>query len=75
VEEEVDAVDGNRERGGDERRSDYFHPGNLDRIRDAPPHATAAVDRDDVMTMSELARRGFHLVDMSGEIWTMRRGG
>ena len=25
--------------------------------------------------MSELAHRGFHLVDMSGEVWTMRRGG
>ena len=62
--------------GADEReRPDLFHAGNLDRIRDAPPNATAAVHCDDVMTMSELARRGFHLIDMSGEIWTMRRAG
>jgi hypothetical protein len=25
--------------------------------------------------MSELARRGFHLIDMSGEVWTMHREG
>lgn len=59
----------------DGERSDYFHAGNLDRIRDAPPNASATVHRHDLMTMSELARRGFHLVDMSGEIWTMRRAG
>ncbi|HEY1779545.1 MAG TPA: hypothetical protein VGG79_03790 [Roseiarcus sp.] len=58
----------------DSDRSDYYHAGNLDRIRDAPPQATAAVHRHDVTTMSELARRGFHLIDMSGEVWTMRRG-
>ena len=62
-------------RGDEGERSDYYHAGNLDRIRDAPPKATAAVHRHDVMTMSELARRGFHLVDMSGEVWTMRREG
>jgi hypothetical protein len=62
-------------RGDDEERSDYFHAGNLDRIKDAPPNASATVHRQDVMTMSELARRGFHLVDMSGEVWTMRRAG
>jgi hypothetical protein len=55
--------------------SDHFHAGNLERIKDAPPNATAAVHRRDVVTMSELARRGFHLVDMSGEVWTMRREG
>ena len=55
--------------------SDYFHAGNLERIKDAPPNATAAVHRHDVVTMSELARRGFHLVDMSGEVWTMHREG
>jgi hypothetical protein len=59
----------------DGERSDYFHVGNLDRIKDAPPNASATVHRHDVLTMSELARRGFHLVDMSGEVWTMRRGG
>ena len=63
-----------RWRSDEGERSDYYHAGNLDRIRDAPPQATAAVHRHDIMTMSELARRGFHLVDMSGEVWTMRRG-
>lgn len=53
----------------------YFHAGNFDRIRDAPARATAAVHRHDVMTMSELARRGFCLIDMSGEFWTLRREG
>jgi hypothetical protein len=62
-------------RSDDEERSDYFHAGNLDRIKDAPPNALATVHCLDEMTMSELARRGFHLVDMSGEVWTMRRGG
>jgi hypothetical protein len=65
---------GMSERGDDGERSDYLHAGNLERIKDAPPNATAAVHRYDVVTMSELARRGFHLVDMSGEVWTMRRG-
>ncbi len=66
---------GSTNEGMDKReRSDLFHAGNLDRIKNAPPNATAAVNRHDVMTMSALARRGFHLIDMSGEIWTMRRG-
>ncbi len=60
---------------GDQEGSDHFHAGNLERIRDAPPRAWAIVRCDDAMTLSELARRGFHLVDMSGEVWTMRRGG
>ena len=55
--------------------SNLFHTGNLERIRDMPPNASATVHRHDVMTMSELARRGFHLIDMSGEIWTMLRAG
>ena len=59
----------------EEAPSEHFHAGNLERIKDAPPNATAAVHRRDVVTMSELARRGFHLVDMSGEVWTMRRAG
>jgi hypothetical protein len=71
----VDNLEGIRGRNGDGQRSDYFHAGNLDRIKDAPPNATAAVHRRDVTTMSELARRGFHLVDMSEEVWTLRRAG
>ena len=53
----------------------HFHAGNRERIKDAPPNTWATVHRRDVVTMSELARRGFHLVDMSGEVWTMRRAG
>jgi len=75
MEEWVDDSGGISGRGSDEERADYFHAGNLDRIRDAPANASATVHRHDLTTMSELARRGFHLVDMSGEIWTMRRAG
>lgn len=53
----------------------HFHAGNLDKIKDAPPNTWATVHRLDVVTLSELARRGFHLVDMSGEVWTMHRAG
>jgi hypothetical protein len=75
MEEWVEDSEGIRERSDGEERSDHFHVGNLDRIKDAPPNARATVHRLDEMTMSELAHRGFHLVDMSGEVWTMRRGG
>jgi hypothetical protein len=71
----VDDLEGMNKGAEECERSDLFHAGNLDRIKDAPPNATAAVHRHDVMTMSELARRGFHLIDMSGEIWMMRRAG
>jgi hypothetical protein len=40
----------------------------LIRIKDAPPNTWATVHRRDVVTLSELARRGFHLVDMSSEV-------
>jgi hypothetical protein len=53
----------------------HFHMGNRHQIKDAPPNTWATVHCRDVVTMSELARRGFHLVDMSGEVWTMRREG
>ena len=53
----------------------HFHAGNRERIKDAPPNTWATVHSRDVVTRSELARRGFHLVDMSGEFWTMRRAG
>ena len=58
-----------------EKTMQHFHVGNRHQIKDAPPNTWATVDRSDVVTMSELARRGFHLVDMSGEIWTMHREG
>jgi hypothetical protein len=51
----------------------HFHVGNIEKIIDAPPNAWATVHASDFVTFSELARRGFHLVDMRGEIWTMRR--
>jgi hypothetical protein len=53
----------------------HFHVGNLHKIRDAPPNTWATVHSRDVVTISELTRRGFHLVDMSGEVWTMLRAG
>jgi hypothetical protein len=53
----------------------HFHAGNLDKIKDAPANTWATVDRRDAVTLSELARRGFHLVDMSGEVWTVHRAG
>jgi hypothetical protein len=59
----------------EERPMQHFHAGNLHQIKDAPPGAWATVRASDVVTISELARRGFHLVDMSGEVWTMHRAG
>jgi hypothetical protein len=53
----------------------HFHAGNCHKIKDAPPNTWATVHSGDVVTRSELARRGFHIVDMSGEVWTMRREG
>jgi hypothetical protein len=53
----------------------HFHVGNRYQIKDAPPDTWATVHCRDVVTMSELARRGFHLIDMSGEVWTMHREG
>ena len=66
-----DALDGT----DTERPMQHFHVGNRHQIKDAPPNTWATVHCRDVVTMSELARRGFHLVDMSGEVWTMRREG
>ena len=71
----MDDLESMRGRSNKGERVDHFHAGNLDRIKDAPPNAWATVHCLDKMTMSELARHGFHLVDMSGEVWTMRRGG
>ena len=59
----------------EERSMQHFHAGNLHQIKDAPPGAWATVHASDAVTISELARRGFHLVDMSGEVWTMHRAG
>ena len=53
----------------------HFHAGNLHQIKDQPPNTWATVNARDAVTISELARRGFHLVDMSGDVWTMHRAG
>jgi hypothetical protein len=53
----------------------HFNMQNLHQIRDAGPRAWATVLANDFETFSELSRCGFHLVDMSGGIWTMRRAG
>ena len=67
-----DAFDGDEQT---ETPMQHFHAGNLDKIKDAPANTWATVDRRDAVTLSELARRGFHLVDMSGDVWTVHRAG
>jgi hypothetical protein len=56
-----------------EKPMPHFHAGNLEKIKDVPPNTWATVHAKDSVTFSELVRRGFHLVDMRGEIWTVRR--
>jgi hypothetical protein len=51
----------------------HFNHNNRHKIIDATPGVWATVLFVDYETFSELSRNGFHLVDMSGEIWTMRR--
>jgi hypothetical protein len=53
----------------------HFNLRNLEQIRDTAPQTWATVHCDDVATFSELVRCGFHLVDMTGDFWTMRRAG
>jgi hypothetical protein len=53
----------------------HFDRKNFDRIRDALPETWATVRSDDALTFSELVRHGFHLVDMSGDLWTVLRAG
>jgi hypothetical protein len=50
-------------------------PGGIDEIREAKPGTWATVVIHDFDTFSELSRNGLYLVDMSGEVWTMRRVG
>jgi hypothetical protein len=52
----------------------HFDSQCLDQIKDADPHSLATVSAADAVTFSELARRGFHLIDMRGETWMMHRG-
>jgi hypothetical protein len=51
----------------------HFNLQNLHEITDANPGMWATVLSSDSETFSELSRNRFHLVDMSGEVWTMRR--
>jgi len=51
----------------------HFDLQNFDKIKDADAHCWATVRADDETTFSELVRREFHLVDMTGEIWTLHR--
>ena len=53
----------------------HFDSDNLEQIRDAEPESWATVHSSDVATFSELVRRGFHLIDMSGDVWVVRRAG
>ena len=53
----------------------HYDGQNLHKIRDAQPNSLATVHADDVATLAELMRREFHLIDMSGEVWTLRRAG
>ena len=48
---------------------------NRHEIRDTKPGTWATVLLSDVETLSELSRNGFCVVEMSGEVWTLRRGG
>jgi hypothetical protein len=53
----------------------HFNPQNRHQIRDAKPGTWATVLLGDMDTFSELSRNGFYLVEMSGDVWTMRRVG
>ena len=51
----------------------HFNRQNRHEIKDTSLGLWATVHASDAETFSELSRNGFHLVDMSGEIWTLRR--
>ena len=51
----------------------HFDHQNRDEIKDTDGSVWATVLFTDFETFSELSRRGFYLVDMSSEVWTMRR--
>jgi hypothetical protein len=53
----------------------HFNLTNRHEIKDAKHGTVATVLSNDWETFSELSRYGFQLVDMSGQIWTMRRDG
>ncbi len=51
----------------------HFHSRNVHQINSAEPNSLATVHWNDAATFSELVRRGFHLIDMRGPLWTLRR--
>jgi len=51
----------------------HFDLQNRHEIADASPCLLATVDAGDSETFSELSRNAFHLIDMSGDVWMMRR--
>ena len=51
----------------------HFNAQNRDEIPDAKPDTWATVLSSDVETLSDLARRGFHIMDMRGRVWIVRR--
>ena len=51
----------------------HFDQKNRHQIKDAYLGIWATVLFSDAETFSELSRCGFYLVDMSSEVWTMRR--
>jgi hypothetical protein len=51
----------------------HFNQKNRHEIKDNHRDIWATVLFSDAETFSELSRRGFYLVDMRGEVWTMRR--
>jgi hypothetical protein len=51
----------------------HFTSTNRHEIKDATLGAVATVLSSDWETFSELSRYGFQLIDMSGQLWTMRR--
>ncbi len=53
----------------------HFDHLNRHEIKDAHGGLWATVLFTDQETVSERSRRGFYLVDMSSERWTMRRDG
>jgi hypothetical protein len=53
----------------------HFNVQNRHEIKDAKPGTWATVLFTDVETFRELSRNGFYLVEMSGEVWTLRRTG
>ena len=56
---------------GDRMR--HFNLSNRHEIKDAKHGTVATVLFSDGETFSELSRCGFQLVDMSGELWVLRR--